>query len=66
MEQNNIVDRLNEMLDANKSITYSTVALLILESLCTHCVLDKDYVKEALLPKVSLHIPSSTSRYLKY
>ena len=49
-----IVDRLNEMLDAHNNITYRTVALLILENLCTHCVLDKDYVKQALLPKVSL------------
>ena len=54
--KNNIVVRLSEILDAKKIITYRTVALEILENLCTHCTLDKDYVKETLLPKVSLQI----------
>ncbi|KAF7050133.1 hypothetical protein CFC21_058542 [Triticum aestivum] len=52
MEQNNILDRLNEILDAKNNITYRIVASEILENLCTHCTLDKDYLKEALLPKV--------------
>ena len=63
MEQNNILDRLNEILDA-KNITYRIVALEILENLCTHCTLDKDYLKEALLPKVSLKTRSSAN-YIK-
>ncbi|XBH58910.1 hypothetical protein VPH35_080263 [Triticum aestivum] len=62
MEQNNIVDRLNEMLDANNNITYRTVALLVLENLCTHSVLDKDYVKEALLPKVLTEVMGGGKR----
>ncbi|XP_044451813.1 uncharacterized protein [Triticum aestivum] len=41
------------------SITYSTVALEILENLCTHCTLDKDCVKEALLPKVLMEVLDS-------
>uniref|UniRef100_A0A453IQW2 Condensin complex subunit 1 C-terminal domain-containing protein n=1 Tax=Aegilops tauschii subsp. strangulata TaxID=200361 RepID=A0A453IQW2_AEGTS len=64
MEQNDILDRLNEILDAKNNITYRTVALEILENLCSHCTLDKDYVKEALLPNVSLQIHSS-SNYIK-
>ena len=61
MEQNNILDRLNEILDAKNNITYRIVASEILENLCTHCTLDKDYLKEALLPKVSLKTRSSAN-----
>jgi hypothetical protein len=55
-EQSNIFYLLSGILDAKNSITYKTVALEVLENLCTHCTLDKNYVKESLLPKVSLHI----------
>ncbi|VAH22957.1 unnamed protein product [Triticum turgidum subsp. durum] len=59
-QQNNIADCPNEILDSKNDITYRTVALEILENLCTHCTLDKDYVKETLLPKVLTEVLAST------
>ncbi|XP_048559175.1 uncharacterized protein LOC125539707 [Triticum urartu] len=59
-EKNNIVEHLNGILDATNNITYRTVAVLLLENLCTHCTLDKDHVKEALQPKVLREVLSST------
>lgn len=48
----NTVDRLTELLQANNNITYRTRAAQILKNLCTHYALDKQVVKQALLPKV--------------
>ncbi|KAF6997600.1 hypothetical protein CFC21_013807 [Triticum aestivum] len=59
-QQNSIADCPNEILDTKNDITYRTVALEILENLCTHCTLDKDYVKETLLPKVLTEVLAST------
>ncbi|XP_037473526.1 uncharacterized protein LOC119349578 [Triticum dicoccoides] len=62
MEHDNVVDRLNEILNAKNNITYKTGALLIFENLFTHCTLDKDYVKEALLPKVLKEVLANSKR----
>ncbi|KAM3300171.1 hypothetical protein ACQJBY_041283 [Aegilops geniculata] len=64
-EKNNIVDHLNEILVAKNNIRFRTVAVLILENLCTHCTLGKDHVKEALLPKVLREVLSSTQDLTK-
>ncbi|KAK3120297.1 hypothetical protein QOZ80_9AG0685310 [Eleusine coracana subsp. coracana] len=42
---------LTEVLDA-ENIEYRVIAAKILKNLCAHCDLDKERVKEALLPKV--------------
>ncbi|CAN6356176.1 unnamed protein product [Urochloa humidicola] len=50
--QNDIIGRLAGILDAKNHFTYRKIAANILENLCTHCDLDKQWVKETLLPKV--------------
>ncbi|RLM69229.1 uncharacterized protein C2845_PM17G04180 [Panicum miliaceum] len=57
----NTVGRLAELLDATNNITYRTIAAEILESLCIQCDLDKQVMKETLLPKIIVEIPSSKS-----
>ncbi|XP_048551316.1 uncharacterized protein LOC125530940 [Triticum urartu] len=59
-QQNSIADCPNEILDSKNDITYRTVALQILENLCTHRALDKDNVKKDLLPKVLTEVLAST------
>ncbi|VAH10455.1 unnamed protein product [Triticum turgidum subsp. durum] len=59
-QQNSIADCPNEILDSKNDITYRTVALEILENLCTHHTLDKDNVKKDLLPKVLMEVLAST------
>ncbi|CAN6347773.1 unnamed protein product [Urochloa humidicola] len=60
--QNDIIVRLCGILDAKNHTTYREIAANILENLCAHCDLDKQWVKllkEALLPKVLAEILSS-------
>ncbi|CAL4899269.1 unnamed protein product [Urochloa decumbens] len=57
--QNDIVGRLAGILDAKNATTYRKIAANILENLCAHCDLDKQWVKETLLPKVLAEILSS-------
>ncbi|CAL4911499.1 unnamed protein product [Urochloa decumbens] len=56
---NDVVNRLTKMIDAKNNIRYRAIAAEILENLCAHSSLDKEYVKEALLPKVLTEIVSS-------
>ncbi|CAL4899274.1 unnamed protein product [Urochloa decumbens] len=57
--QNDIIGRLAGILDAKNATTYRIIAANILENLCAHCDLDKQWVKETLLPKVVTEILSS-------
>ncbi|KAF8661056.1 hypothetical protein HU200_057154 [Digitaria exilis] len=57
--QNDIISDLTRMLDAKNTMTCRSIAAQILENLCTHCDLDKQWVKETLLPKVLTEILSS-------
>ncbi|CAL4899270.1 unnamed protein product [Urochloa decumbens] len=57
---NDIVGRLTgKLVDTKNTSTYRTIAAKILENLCAHCDLDKQWVKETLLPKVLTEILSS-------
>ncbi|CAL4892161.1 unnamed protein product [Urochloa decumbens] len=56
--QNDVSGRLTRILDANNTTTYRTIAAQILENLCAHSDLDKQWVKETLLPKVLTEILS--------
>ncbi|CAN6347768.1 unnamed protein product [Urochloa humidicola] len=57
--QNNNIGRLSGILDAKNNTTYREIAANILENLCAHCDLDKQWVKGTLLPKVLAEILSS-------
>ncbi|CAN6334030.1 unnamed protein product [Urochloa humidicola] len=57
--QNDIIGRLCGILDAKNNTKYREIAANILENLCSHCDLDKQWVKETLLPKVLAEILSS-------
>ncbi|KAM3412801.1 hypothetical protein ACQJBY_004144 [Aegilops geniculata] len=59
-QQDSIADCPNEIIDAKNDITYRTVALEILENLCTHCALDKNDVNKDLLRKVLTEVLAST------
>ncbi|CAN6357699.1 unnamed protein product [Urochloa humidicola] len=54
-----VVNRLTKMTDTKNNIRYRALAAEILENLCAHSSLDKEYVKETLLPKVLTEIVSS-------
>ncbi|CAL4899252.1 unnamed protein product [Urochloa decumbens] len=56
--QNDVSGRLTGILDAKNTTTYRTIAAQILENLCAHSDLDKQWVKETLLPKVLTEILS--------
>ncbi|XP_004962948.1 uncharacterized protein LOC101776182 [Setaria italica] len=56
--QNDIMDRLSVILDA-KNTTYRAIAAQILENMCDYCDLDKQWIKETLLPKVLAEILST-------
>ncbi|CAN6356179.1 unnamed protein product [Urochloa humidicola] len=57
--QNDIIGRLAGILDAKNNAMYRGIAANILANLCAHCDLDKQWVKETLLPKVLAEILSS-------
>ncbi|CAM0147894.1 unnamed protein product [Urochloa decumbens] len=58
--QDDIVGRLTgKLVDTKNTTTYRTIAAQILENLCAHCDLEKQWVMETLLPKVLREILSS-------
>jgi hypothetical protein len=57
-----IVDRLTEILDAKNKIIYRTIAAAILENLCTYHTMDREYVKNTLLPKVTIQFHLCNSK----
>ncbi|CAN6338356.1 unnamed protein product [Urochloa humidicola] len=58
--ENEIIGDLTWILDAQTTTsTYRAIAAQILENLCAHCDLDKQWLKETLLPKVLKEILSS-------
>lgn len=67
-DKKNIIAHLSELIDAKNSIVYRTVAAEILANLCTHCDLesDKQLVKGALLPLVSVQVHFCNSYHFKY
>ncbi|XP_062181904.1 uncharacterized protein LOC133886183 [Phragmites australis] len=56
---NDSFSRLTEKLDAKNNITYRIIAAEILENMCAHCDLDKERVKQTLLPMVLTELQSN-------
>ncbi|EMS46376.1 hypothetical protein TRIUR3_11700 [Triticum urartu] len=59
---NHIVDQLTEILDAKNKAIYRTIAAEILENLCTLHMMDKNHVKNTLLPKVLAEVLASKKK----
>nr|CAB3452511.1 unnamed protein product [Digitaria exilis] len=61
--QNGIIGRLTGiLLDPTNTTKYRTIAAQVLENLCNQCDLDKEWVKEMLLPKVLAEILLSSTK----
>ncbi|XP_022684773.1 uncharacterized protein LOC111258188 [Setaria italica] len=50
---------LTELLDAKNNTTYRMIAAQVLENICAHCDLDKECVKDTLLPQILTGIQSN-------
>ncbi|CAL5004466.1 unnamed protein product [Urochloa decumbens] len=56
--QNDVIDRLTELFEAKNNITQRIIVAEIMENLCAYCDVDKQHMKEILLPKVLKEIMS--------
>ena len=65
-EYNHIVDQVTEILDAKNKVIHRTIAAEILENLCTLHMMDKNHVKNTLLPKVTSVYVTLTSEATQY
>ncbi|XBI05753.1 hypothetical protein VPH35_133875 [Triticum aestivum] len=61
-EYNHIVDQVTEILDAKNKVIHRTIAAEILENLCTLHMMDKNHVKNTLLPKVLTEVLTSKNK----